>query len=92
MTIPTVLSVNAFVTPATGIRINREVKYVGITSPDPLIIDYDILRTAPQSLNIAGIGDLLSIHTASFDWEYVESKGKSEHVFLNWQSKKLNQY
>ena len=81
VTIPTVLSVNAFVTPATGIRINREVKYVGITSPDPLIIDYDILRTAPQSLNIAGIGDLLSIHTASFDWEYAESKGKSEYVF-----------
>jgi len=81
VTIPTVLSVNAFVTPATGIRINHEVKYIGTTSPDPLIIDYDILRTAPRNLNIAGVGDLLSIHTASFDWQYAQNKGKSEYPF-----------
>ena len=87
VTIPTVLSVNAFVTPATGIRINHEVKYIGVTSPNPLIIDYDILRTAPRGLNIAGIGDLLSIHTASFDWEYAESKGKSEYAFSDLATK-----
>ncbi len=82
MTIPTVLSVNAFVTPATGIRINHEVKYIGTTSSDPLIIDYDILRTTPRNLNIAGVGDLLSIHTASFDWQYAQNKGKSEYPFF----------
>jgi len=81
VTIPTVISVNAFVTPATGIRINHEVKYVGTASPDPLIIDYDIIRTAPPTLNIAGIGDLLSMHTATFDWEYAQSKGQSEYPF-----------
>ena len=41
-------------------------EYVGQTSPDPLVIDYDLIRTAPPELNIAGVGDLLSIHTALF--------------------------
>ena len=81
VTIPTVISVDAFVTPAAGVRVNHEIEYVGQTSPDPLIIDYDIIRTAPATLNIAGIGDLLSIHTASFDWEYAQSKNQSKYPF-----------
>lgn len=44
------------------------------STPDPLVIDFDLLRTAPPELNVAGIGDLLSIHTATFDWEYVMQK------------------
>ena len=66
---PTILSVDAFVTPAAGIRRGHRVEYVGQTTPDPLVIDYDLIRTAPPELNIAGVGDLLSIHTACFDWE-----------------------
>jgi glycerol-1-phosphate dehydrogenase [NAD(P)+] len=81
VSIPTILSVNAFATPAAGIRRNHEVAYVGTASPDPLVIDYGILRTAPPELNIAGIGDLLSIHTASFDWTHAHTQGRSEYPF-----------
>jgi glycerol-1-phosphate dehydrogenase [NAD(P)+] len=81
VTVPTILSVDAFVTPAAGIRRNHEVAYVGTSTPNPLVIDFDILRTAPREMNIAGIGDLLSIHTGTFDWEYAESRGKSEYPF-----------
>ena len=81
VSIPTILSVDAFVTPAVGIRRNHEVVYVGSSTPDPLVIDFNLLRTAPPELNIAGIGDLLSIHTASFDWEHAHSKDKSEYPF-----------
>jgi glycerol-1-phosphate dehydrogenase [NAD(P)+] len=81
VSIPTILSVDAFVTPAAGIRRNHEVVYVGTSTPNPLVIDFEILRTAPPELNIAGIGDLLSIHTGTFDWEYAQSKGKSEYPF-----------
>lgn len=81
VSIPTILSVDAFVTPAAGVRRNHEVAYVGTSTPNPLVIDFDILRTAPPELNIAGIGDLLSIHTASYDWEYAHSRGKSEYPF-----------
>ena len=56
-------------------------EYLGIASPNPLIIDYDLLRSAPKELNIAGVGDLFSIHTASFDWQYAHLKGKSEYPF-----------
>ena len=81
VTIPTILSVDAFVTPAAGVRKDSQVLYVGQASPDPLIIDYDVIRTAPKALNIAGIGDLLSIHTACFDWELAEQHKRSEYAF-----------
>ncbi len=81
VSVPTVLSVDAFVTPSAGLRRNHQVEYVGSASPDPLIIDYDLLRTAPAELNIAGVGDLLSIHTATFDWELAEKAGRSEFPF-----------
>lgn len=81
VSIPTILSVDAFVTTAAGIRRNHMVVYVGKSFPDPLIIDFDIIRTAPKQLNIAGIGDLLSCHTATFDWERAHKMGKSEYPF-----------
>lgn len=81
VSIPTILSVDAFTTPAAGIRRNHEVAYVGHATPDPLIIDFGIIRSAPAELNIAGIGDLFSMHTASFDWQYAQSKGQSEYPF-----------
>ena len=81
VSIPTILSVDAFTTPAAGVRVNHDVEYLGIASPDPLIIDYNLLRSAPKELNIAGVGDLFSIHTASFDWQYANSKGKSEYPY-----------
>ena len=82
VSIPTILSVDAFTTPAAGVRVNHDVEYLGIASPNPLIIDYDLLRSAPKELNIAGVGDLFSIHTASFDWQYAHSKGKSEYPLV----------
>ena len=81
ITIPTVLSVDAFVTPKAGLRRDHQVEYVGDSTPNPLVIDFDLLRTAPRQLNIAGVGDLLSIHTATFDWELAELAGKSEFPF-----------
>lgn len=54
------------------------VRYVGHATPDPLIVDWDLLRTAPAHLNVAGVGDLLSIHTACWDWERAVAAGRSE--------------
>ena len=81
ISIPTIVSVDAFLTPAAGVRSENKVIYIGNSSPDPLIIDYDIIRTAPKTLNIAGVGDLLSIHTASFDWYHAENNKKSEFPY-----------
>jgi len=81
ITVPTIISVDAFVTPAAAIRRNRQVVYLGQATPDPLVIDYDLIRTAPADLNIAGVGDLLSIHTACWDWEAAERAGRSTFPF-----------
>jgi glycerol-1-phosphate dehydrogenase [NAD(P)+] len=82
ITIPSVISVDAFVTPAAAIRRNHRVEYIGSASPDPLVIDYELIRTAPPRLNIAGVGDLLSIHTAAFDWELSHRSGNNQHEFF----------
>lgn len=81
VTVPTVISVNAFATPKAAVRRQHRVDYVGHASPDPLVIDYDLIRTAPAQLNIAGVGDILSIHTATFDWETAMRAGRDAHGF-----------
>ena len=48
VSIPTVLSVDAFVTPAAGVRRNHVVEYLGATIPDPLVIDYELLLHCPN--------------------------------------------
>ncbi len=79
VTIPTALTVDAFVTPPAGVRRGEAhtVEYLGSASPDPLVIDFDLLRTAPAWLNVAGVGDILSCHTACADWERAAAAGRS---------------
>lgn len=81
VTVPTIISVDAFVTPSAAVRRNHRVEYVGKATPDPLIIDFELIRTAPAELNIAGVGDLLSIHTATHDWELAHQAGKDEQKY-----------
>lgn len=81
VSVPTIISVDAFVTPTAAVRIAHRVEYHGQATPDPLVIDYDLIRTAPATLNIAGVGDLLSIHTATRDWELADAAGRSEFPF-----------
>ena len=79
VTIPTALTVDAFVTPPAGVRTGEDhtVQYLGSATPDPLVIDFDLLRTAPAWLNVAGVGDILSCHTACWDWELAARAGRS---------------
>ena len=86
--VPTAVTVDAFVTPPAGVRFDDEaaageatstsVRYVGHATPDPLIADWDLIRTAPAHLNVAGVGDILSIHTATWDWELAIQADRSE--------------
>jgi glycerol-1-phosphate dehydrogenase [NAD(P)+] len=65
---PSSISVDASVTNMVAVREGGVVRYQGFAIPKRVIVDVDIIRTAPIHLNRAGIGDLLSIHTGSFDW------------------------
>jgi glycerol dehydrogenase-like iron-containing ADH family enzyme len=65
--VPTILLSNAFATEASGLRKKGLVQYLGKARMD-VIIDFNLLRTAPAFLNASGIGDIISCHTARFDW------------------------
>ena len=77
ISIPTALSVDAFLTSASGYREQGGVKYLETKPPDTLIIDYEILASAPPSIRAAGICDVLSITTGCWDWQFAEDQGKN---------------
>ena len=59
---------DACVTRSIGVRDDGRVHYVGQVEPESLLVDFDLIKEAPPRLNRAGAGDILSIHTGSFDW------------------------
>jgi len=66
--VPTIVSVDAPLTNAVGVRVDKVVTYVGDIWPEEILVDYDIIRKAPPELNRAGACDIASIHTGLFDW------------------------
>ncbi len=75
MTIPTIVSVDAAVTNTIAVRQGGRVNYIGFVVPQHVVVELDIIRQAPPHLNRAGIGDILSIHTGSFDWRRATAAG-----------------
>jgi glycerol-1-phosphate dehydrogenase [NAD(P)+] len=73
--LPTALSVDAFFTAVAGIREQGMVRYIEARPPDQVIIDFDIIANAPPQIRAAGITDVLSILTASWDWQFAHQKG-----------------
>ena len=72
---PTIVSVNAYATPAAAVREkDGRVNYTGKVSPDKVVIDYHAIQSAPARLNTAGTGDIYSCRTALFDWRLARDK------------------
>ncbi|MGZ3609398.1 MAG: iron-containing alcohol dehydrogenase [Ktedonobacteraceae bacterium] len=67
---PTIVSVDAAVTNTIAVREGQRVRYVGFVVADAIPVDLSVIAKAPKDLNRAGIGDLLSIHTALWDWQF----------------------
>jgi glycerol-1-phosphate dehydrogenase [NAD(P)+] len=74
--IPTITSVDAAFTDAVGVRIGGRVRYVGQIFPSRVLLDTGLVRSAPPRLNRAGIGDVLSCHTALYDWRLAADRGE----------------
>lgn len=66
--VPTIVSVDAPYTQEIGVRIDGKVRYIGNVRPVEVVVDPSLVRRAPAALNRAGIGDVLSCHTATWDW------------------------
>lgn len=72
---PSVVSVDACVTNTIAVRVDGIVSHRGFVVADPILLDTDLVRSAPPRLNRAGIGDLVSIHTALWDWRLADAAG-----------------
>jgi glycerol-1-phosphate dehydrogenase [NAD(P)+] len=84
--LPTALSVDAFFTPTAGIRESGTVKYIDARPPDQVVIDFDTIAAAPPQFRAAGITDVLSIFTGSWDWQLAHQKGMNPvgMEFIPW--------
>jgi len=67
---PTIVSVDAAITNTIAVRKGQRVRYIGFVVADAIPVDLAVIAKAPKDLNRAGIGDLLSIHTALWDWHF----------------------
>jgi glycerol-1-phosphate dehydrogenase [NAD(P)+] len=74
---PSIVSVDASVTNTIAVRDDTRVLYEGFVVADRIIVDTDLIRRAPAPFNRAGVGDLLSIHTALWDWHLGADRGRS---------------
>ena len=84
--LPTALSVDAFITAASGIRRDGCVFYVETKPPENLILDLDVIAKAPAFVRAAGITDVMSIATGSWDWKFAHERGKNPAgmEFISW--------
>lgn len=72
--LPTALSVDAFLTSASGVRQNGCVDYIETKPPEVLSVDLKVIAAAPESLRAAGICDVLSIATGCWDWQFAHER------------------
>ena len=73
--VPSITSVDAGFTDAIGVRVDGKVRYVATIVPQLVVLDLDLVRSAPPRLNRAGIGDILSCHTGLHDWRLATAAG-----------------
>ncbi|MDA1193544.1 MAG: iron-containing alcohol dehydrogenase [Candidatus Poribacteria bacterium] len=70
--LPTAITVDAFFTGVSGVRQDGCARRVPTTVANTVIIDFDTLASAPSPIRAAGICDVLSIATGSWDWKFAE--------------------
>lgn len=72
---PSVVSVDAFLTESIAVRRAGRVHYLGEVYAQQVLIDFSLIRSAPSHVNRAGASDILSIHTALWDWRAAAEAG-----------------
>jgi glycerol dehydrogenase-like iron-containing ADH family enzyme len=83
---PTALSVDAFITAASGIRRDGCVYYIATKVPENIILDFKVIANAPTSIRAAGIADVMSIATGCWDWKFAHERGQNPPgmEFIPW--------
>ena len=74
--VPSLPSVDACFTRMTALRDAGGVRYEGDSVPEVVIVDFDLIWSAPRELVAGGIGDVLSCHTGLHDWALGAAVGR----------------
>lgn len=84
--VPTALSQDGFFTALVAARGDGTVNYVTTGPAEKLIIDWEVIRAAPQHVRGAGIVELLTIVTGILDWRYAAERNKTtaDTRFVPW--------
>ena len=84
--IPTTLSVDGFFTAIVAVRRDGTVGYTTTGPAEKVIIDWEIVRNAPQHIRGTGIVEILSMTTGLLDWQYAAQQGKNtpDMRFQQW--------
>jgi glycerol-1-phosphate dehydrogenase [NAD(P)+] len=72
--IPTALSVDGFFTALVAAREAGTVRYHTTGPAEKVIIDMDVISTAPASIRGTGIVEILSMTTGLLDWKYAAER------------------
>lgn len=83
---PTALSVDGFFTALVAARKGDVVEYVTTGPSEKLIIDWDVIRDAPQRVRGAAILELLTMASGLLDWRYAAEKNRNTEQtrFQQW--------
>lgn len=75
ISIPTSASNDGFASSSCSIQVNNKKTTVPARIPYGIVVDLEIIQTAPDKMILAGIGDLMSNITALYDWDFEEKNG-----------------
>ena len=76
ISIPTSTSNDGFSSQGASLIVNGRRMSLPAKTPYGIIIDIDVIRSAPEKFIFSGIGDLVSNITALYDWKFEEENGK----------------
>ncbi len=84
--VPTALSADGFFTALAAVREDNTVRYVTTGPAERIIIDWDVIGSAPANIRGAAIVELLTIVTGLLDWRYAHDRGKTtpETRYMPW--------
>lgn len=75
ISIPTSSSNDGFASSNCSLQVDEKKTTVPAKVPYGIVVDLDIVQTAPDPFILAGIGDLMSNITALYDWDFEEGNG-----------------
>jgi len=77
--LPTCLSSDCITSPVAVIKENGQTKSIAAALAEFVFIDLNLISSAPERLNLSGLGDLISNISAILDWDYA-AKTSNTHI------------